>query len=104
MGSDDRRSGPLPEKESIVIWTLSDVVEAELAQDALSEAGIDCAIEPYNDLFWLGAMPMPVVPREWGVVRVAPEDREQAESVLAKALVSPGELPGDRLPSSPEDA
>ena len=89
MGSDDTPSGPLPEKESVVIWTLSDVVEAELAQDALSEAGIDFVVEPYNDLFWLGAMPIPVLPREWGRVRVAQEDRGRAEAVLAGALVSP---------------
>ncbi len=108
MGSDEIPSGPQPEPEmeSLVIWTLNDVIEAELARDALSEAGIDCAIVPHNDFFWFGVMPIPLVPKAWGVVRVPPEDREQAESVLAEALSPPAPegLPDDRPTSPPEDA
>ena len=101
MGNDDTTSGQLPEEASVVIRTLDNVIEAELAQDALRDADIDFAIEPFRDSAWDGAL---TIGKGWGRVRVAPEDRERAEAVLAAALSPPEELSGDRSASSPGGA
>ena len=79
------------------------MVEAQIAQDALKEAGIACVIENFTNDPYDG---MWVLQRGYGRILVPPEDAERARGIITEALASvpladDEAVPGDE--ASPEE-
>jgi len=82
MNAHERPEGAGP-SETAVAWTPCNVVEAQIAEAALREAGIPCAVEdfakdPYDGLWHLQ--------KGFGRIRVSQADLERARHVIRDAL------------------
>ena len=69
--------------ESTVVWTAGTMVEAQIAEGALREAGIPCLVEhfaqgPYDGIW--------VAQRGWARIRVREADGDDARRIIQGAL------------------
>jgi len=95
---------------SVVVRTVANVLEAQLAEGALLAAGIPCAVEEYNlEGYWDSLF---VPQKGWGRIRVAEPHAAQAREIVEAALtqveVSEEELEKeaeetDEIPEEPEE-
>ena len=73
------------------------MVEAQIAEAALQEAGVACVVENFTSDPYDG---MWVLQRGYGRILVRPEDAQRARGIIAEALAA-GPLPEDE--AAPED-
>ncbi len=76
------------------------MVEAQIAQAALEEAGVECVVEnftsdPYDGMWTLQ--------RGYGRILVYPQDAERARAIIAEALAA-APLPEDEGPAPDDEA
>ena len=86
--------------EFTVVLLARTMVEAQIAEAALQEAGIACVVENFTSDPYDG---MWVLQRGYGRILVQPEDAERARGIIAEALAA-APLPEDEAASADEEA
>ena len=81
----ETESDRVPEGDMTVAWVANTMVDAQLARDALREAGIPCIVEdfslnPYDGLW--------VSQKGWGRVLVGKREVAKAREVITRAFES----------------
>ena len=71
--------------ETTVAWIARDMVEAQIAEAALQDAGISCIVEDFSVNPYDGVW---VPQRGWGRILVQEQDVERAKEIIEGALES----------------
>lgn len=76
-----------------MIAAVGSLLEAQLAEGALFQAGISCAVESFNpEGLWDGLF---TTQKGWGRIRVAASDAERARQLVRHALTTTEPPPSD---------
>ena len=75
---ENQEQGSNLDEQTVPVYRLHDVIEAEIIENLLLAHGIRCMIRRLDDSMWPGLEQL----GKWGIVKVFEKDKEKAEAII----------------------